>query len=486
MFKLGKTYISESRVKSASTEAFAGKRFVAASLMAVSFAVLSLQAGFVLNANATGNPISSPISYSSTPTPTPSSSSAPITYPVVSPSPSASPSTAPITSPIVTPSPSASPSSAPITAPEVTPSPSASASATPSVIPSATPTPTPSASVSPSATPSTSPYLKLHFPNGGETFNVRDFVRIGWEQEGLDNYNCLFRYVNDSEVYGTHIFQVNPLQLYFNWIVDVSGLTPGNSAKIKADIICSDPAHNGVFDRSDDFFNVYYPHFTPAPTATPTPTPSAEPSNAPSPSSEVSSSPSPEVSASPSAQPSATPAPSNAPSSNNNSTNNNGGSVSAPSCDNEAPKATKLISALKGGDNEVVLNWEKASGNVTHYAITYGFSAGKPLFGNPNVGNVTTYTVKGLSGDATYYFRVKAVNGCMPGAYSNEIAVKASGKTINQPAIDFKPGVLGKSNESTKSANLDLTPNIPSFENLKPEDIGLLGKIWNFLKGLFS
>ena len=493
MLLSNKTYSFRRQVKSAKLG-----RFVASALLIASVSTVSLQAGFVLNANAQYNPISAPISGPIAPS-TPPKPSAPVTAPEVSPTPTATPSatptatptptpssnpiTAPEVSPTPTPTPSATPSATPVPTPTATPlaTPSATptptpnpvtapeVTPTPSATPSATPTPTPVATSTPA--PSASPYLKFIFPNGQQVFNMGDFVRVDWEQNGLDNYHCLLSYQSNVSN-NPHLFVANPVQLYFNWVVDVSGLTPGNSAQVKMDMSCYDQSgHNGAFDRSDDFFTVNYALPTPIPTPTPEPTPSAAPTSEPS--------------VEPSATPSATPVASSQPASNNNSNNgggSNGGSNSGPSCNNEAPKATKIVSALTTNKNEVTLNWDKAQGPVTHYAVAYGLEKNKPLYGNPNVGNVTSYAVKGLSGGATYYFSVKGVNDCTAGSYSPEVAVKVGGNIVITPAQGFKPGVLGQAKASVAPS---ATPAPVVSEN-KPVNIGFIGKIVNFFKSLFN
>jgi len=461
MINLSQTYIN---IKSTeSSKISGGRKFVAAVLMVASIATTSLQAGFVLNASASSNPIS-----------------APITSPVVSPAPT--PPSAPITSPAV---PSAPP--APITSPVVVPStpPAPSTAPAPITSPVVTPTPVPS------------PYVKITYPNGGEIFNVGDFVRVAWEQRNVDQ--CVVSYVNDSNVYGSHFFPINSINNYFNWIVDVSGLAQGSSAQIKMDISCYNAFSNGAFDRSDNYFTVNRPYLSVAPSATPSAAPSAQPSSTPIASAFPIASASPSVApsstpiASPSAEPTIDPAPTSAPSNNGGSaSNNNGGgssnsgSSSAPSCNNEAPKVPYLVSAVTSGKNEITLNWSKVAGNVTHYSIAYGVAKNKPMYGAANVGNVTSFKVNGLSGGGTYFFTVKAVNDCTPSVASNKVGVKVGGKFISTPAQGFKPGVLGKKTEIKAQIS---KPAIvaPVVNQVYPQNnAGLAGKIASFFKGLFN
>ncbi len=137
-----------------------------------------------------------------------------------------------------------------------------------------------------------------------------------------------------------------------------------------------------------------------------------------------------------------------------------------------------------GGFNSVTLTWDKASDPVSYYLVTYGTSVGSQTYGNPNVGgsSTTSYTVTNLSGGVTYYFRVRAGNGCMPGDYSNELAATPTGGPAEGPAVGFEEGILGLETPSALEAT-------PEAEQVNLGDI--LGKestnwLWWFILLLFA
>lgn len=134
-----------------------------------------------------------------------------------------------------------------------------------------------------------------------------------------------------------------------------------------------------------------------------------------------------------------------------------GGDGGAAACGDTKPGSAPNLTAAIAGVNSVTLVWTQAVAPVSYYLVTYGEASGAQTYGNPNVGGAgtTSYTVSGLSGGTTYYFKVRAGNGCMPGDYSGEISATPTGGFVAGPAAGFAPGVLGA---ATPSATPTTTP----------------------------
>jgi hypothetical protein len=115
-----------------------------------------------------------------------------------------------------------------------------------------------------------------------------------------------------------------------------------------------------------------------------------------------------------------------------------------PGCHDVAPGTSQLLSAEASGAHSIILKWKAPVGPVTHYLVSYGLESKKYIYGNPNVGSArtTSYTVGGLATGKKYYFVVDAINGCMPGPYSNELSMVAGGVPTEKPTATDTPDVI--------------------------------------------
>lgn len=103
------------------------------------------------------------------------------------------------------------------------------------------------------------------------------------------------------------------------------------------------------------------------------------------------------------------------------------------SCADRAPEGAPMLkSAISKGSDQITLTWTAVADPVSYYLVAYGNESKKYIYGNPNVGGqgTTSYTVSNLANGKTYYFVVRAGNGCAPGSYSNEVSAVAGGIII--------------------------------------------------------
>lgn len=98
-------------------------------------------------------------------------------------------------------------------------------------------------------------------------------------------------------------------------------------------------------------------------------------------------------------------------------------------CSDTPPGSAPTITSIIPGTDSVILNWSKANSPVSYYALEFGTQSGNYQYGASNIGdgNATTYTVNSISPGVTYYFKLRAGNGCMPGAWSHEVAATTNG-----------------------------------------------------------
>ena len=126
--------------------------------------------------------------------------------------------------------------------------------------------------------------------------------------------------------------------------------------------------------------------------------------------------------------------------------------VAAPICADTKPGLpTDFVASAGPGVGQVTLSWTPPVLPYTYFLIAYSDNSDSPKWGNPNVGNVTSYVVSGL-GSGTYWFWLRAGNGCMPGDFVGPTSPLTIGGVPGPVAPGFEEGVLG---EATPSAELE-------------------------------
>lgn len=127
----------------------------------------------------------------------------------------------------------------------------------------------------------------------------------------------------------------------------------------------------------------------------------------------------------------ATPTPTSTLTPTTSADSSSGSSPGAPECTDAEPTGPNpwLYQANANDGNSITLRFTNWQSPVTYFALEYGTQSGKYQFGVDNLGGskTTSYTVKSLSPNTTYYFRIRTGNGCATGDWSNEISVKTKG-----------------------------------------------------------
>lgn len=133
------------------------------------------------------------------------------------------------------------------------------------------------------------------------------------------------------------------------------------------------------------------------------------------------------------------------------------------SCSDTNPGIPVITDAIISDKNSVILKWAKAPNTVNHYLLAYGTSENSLPFGDSNIGgkDINSFEINKLTDGTTYYFKLKAVNGCALGDFSNtaivtlgasDTDVKKSSKPVAQT-----PEILG----AAVKDEISVTPTPP-------------------------
>jgi hypothetical protein len=134
------------------------------------------------------------------------------------------------------------------------------------------------------------------------------------------------------------------------------------------------------------------------------------------------------------------------------------GGASAPVCTDNAPgSAPANFRVTSSGNNTVTLAWESVS-PATHYGLAFTRNSDGAQYGASNIGNVTSYTINGISGGDAYTFEVFGVNGCAPGQRARIASQRVIGRVLTTRPVGQDGTVLGIEtvalDEASESAEL--------------------------------
>jgi Zinc carboxypeptidase len=117
------------------------------------------------------------------------------------------------------------------------------------------------------------------------------------------------------------------------------------------------------------------------------------------------------------------------------------------------PGVPPAVNAASAGDNAIDVSWQPAA-NADQYRVLRSLSAGGPYTAIATVpGAQTTFHDTPVSGGATYYYVVRAIQGCESGN-SAEVQAATSGPCTVGPAF---AGVTSVANAATSTCTLNLT-----------------------------
>lgn len=125
----------------------------------------------------------------------------------------------------------------------------------------------------------------------------------------------------------------------------------------------------------------------------------------------------------------------------NNSSGNGSSSSNSGSCSNQAPTSTPDLFQVNTTGTKATLYFAPAGMPYDNYVIRFGPTANNLLysaaFSRGFAGGVIYYTVNELNLNTTYYFQVRAGNGCMPGNWGNIVSARTTG-SIKSTAIYYR------------------------------------------------
>jgi hypothetical protein len=216
----------------------------------------------------------------------------------------------------------------------------------------------------------------------------------------------------------------------------------------------------------------------------------------PTPTEDVTPTPTPTVEPTPTAHPSNNNNNSNN-GSNNSSSNSNPGPASAPTCGTEKPRnIPKIISIKRSGTKQLTITWTKIEGPASYYLIAFGTKSGVYEYATPEIAGRDTisYTINELAVGRTYFLKLRAGNGCMPGEYSPETYGRVSGR-INAPQkiATHVAGISTKSVTTKATSSPSLKPQASETQLTIPKAVPVVTKpqqtvvtkVALFLKDLF-
>lgn len=176
----------------------------------------------------------------------------------------------------------------------------------------------------------------------------------------------------------------------------------------------------------------------------------------------------------PTPTPTATPTPAQNNNSNSSDSSSNNSNNSAPSCNDSAPSTPKLFQADVKGDSTKLFFTPLSTTNK--FFVSFSTKSNAEEHGVEVTlakEGVQNYTVNALKPNATYYFKIRGQNGCMPGGWSNIVKVKTGSVKASKTISYYMNSLLAKVTSVFSSFKLPKVtkPSTTTKEEVVPQQV---------------
>lgn len=150
-------------------------------------------------------------------------------------------------------------------------------------------------------------------------------------------------------------------------------------------------------------------------------------------------------------------------------------------CALNSPDEPDLNEAKSMGTDSIKIYYDDADGDVNHYELKYGLAKDNYEWSVDDIGgkNDEAYTIKLLKPNTTYYFKIRAINDCGKGDWSDEVSETTDKELSNVDSVvtvDSSPSQAEESSVETAllpeavisaqpAEDVDISSGVPAEDN---------------------
>lgn len=199
-------------------------------------------------------------------------------------------------------------------------------------------------------------------------------------------------------------------------------------------------------------------------------------------------------------QPSGSPVPSGAPSATTGSSSSSE-IPRPPSCNNQKPGgAPDLFQVSRNGESATV-HFAPPGDPYSYFFVSYGETPSaegySAEFQQSHADGAISYQIHALQPSTTYYFKVRAGNGCMPGDWSGVRAGETKDNLVRQKTLtsselrnstpdDQKPSSADSQSDKSSGTSTVTTTVTPTTSSTPAKNTGFWKRVTSFFSGLFE